>query len=468
MNWSFVFNSLLASAWAIKIRLVCLFLLTLVIAVAYVMLETPKYKTSWVVLLPGTERASTINLDNLGEARSNGKNAYGSVSISPKNTYKEIALSDAVIERAAAEYEIQAYAFSKPRIKLVDQTPAMAFALKGSSVGELRFRAELYNRVFHEVLDELRNNEIERHYEGVEGNLSEARKRLSTAREAIIEYQTSSGIISDNQFQTWLDDAEGLRSDQSNVEVTLAAQQTNIQAKLEQLDISAEQARAFLLLQANPTNRSALTLLSDKLAEHASLSKIYGANNPIRKQLDNEILGIRTSLARNLVAIPNLRDIQRPQLYGLLSAEMGDTLKQINTQLADLKATKAQIAAISEQRNQYAQRIKNHTREAAKLADLKRDHQIAEAIFSSALTKLDSNRLDIYATYPLTQLLTKPGGTIKRDRLQAKLMVVALFLIYGLVSLASVLTHLRRSIAEQGLPHRTFKPYSTEGIQDAT
>ncbi len=451
MNWPLVFKSIIASAWAIKSSLIGVLLFTILLASAYILLEKPKYKTSWVVLLPGTERTSTINLDNLGEARSNGKNAYGSVSISPKNTYKEIALSDAVIERAAIKYEVEAYAFSKPRIKLVDQTPAMTFTLKGNSADELRFRAELYNEVFHDVLDELRNNEIERHYEGVEGNLSEARKRLSVAREAIIEYQTSGSIVSDNQFQTWLSDAEGLRTNQSDFEIKLAAQHGHIQAQLKQLNISSEQAQAFLLLQANPANRSALALLSDKLAEHSSVSKVYGPKNPIRKQLDNEILGLRKSLAQSLVAVPELKNIKRPQLYGLLSPEMGDTLKQINIKLAELQATKAQIKAIGKQRSQYAQRIKDHTREAAKLADLKRDHQIAEAIFSSALTKLDSNRLDIYATYPLTQLLTEPGGTIKRDRLQTKLMLVVMFLIYGLVSLALTLTHLKRSIAEQGL-----------------
>ena len=95
----------------------------------FLTLEKPNFKTSWVLLLPGTERNSTISLDNLGEAQSNGRNAYGSVSISPKNTYKEIALSDAVIELAAAQYGVDAVAFSKPKITLIDQTPAMKFTL---------------------------------------------------------------------------------------------------------------------------------------------------------------------------------------------------------------------------------------------------------------------------------------------------------------------------------------------------
>ena len=133
MNWNLFLNHFVASLLTIKFRLFILILLSVTAIGLCLTLEKPKYKTSWVMLLPGTERASTINLDNLGEARSNGSNAYGSVSISPKNTYKEIALSDAVISKAAEQYGVKAVAFSKPKITLIDQTPAMKFTLVGES-----------------------------------------------------------------------------------------------------------------------------------------------------------------------------------------------------------------------------------------------------------------------------------------------------------------------------------------------
>lgn len=449
MNWSLFIHAFLLSAWKVKFRLIAMFFLTIVIAVLCAKFETPKYKTSWVVLLPGTERASTINLDNLGEARSSGKNAYGSVSISPKNTYKEIALSDAVIQQAASAYGVEAYAFSKPRIKLIDQTPAMEFTLKGTSKDELAGRAALFNDTFHDILDKLRKNEIERHYQGVEGNLSEAKKRLKEAREAILDYQSKSNIVSDEQFQIWLNNAEQLRTKQSQTEVKIASTEATLDAELSQLGVSAEQAEAFLLLQANPANRVAMELLSEKLTEHASKQKIFGKQNPKRQQLEQEIAGIRKSLAGNLRTVPLLSSIKRPQLYGLLSGEIRSSLQRANERIATLKGAKAELAALDTQQNQYTHRIKEHVAEAAQLSDLKRGHQIAEAIFSSALAKLDTSRLDIYATYPLTQLLTEPGGTIKRDRLPAKIMIVALFLVFLLISLALVLTQLRKTLQSE-------------------
>lgn len=449
MNWSLFARYFLISAWEVKKFIAILFVVFTLLAILYVKFEAPNYKTSWIMLLPGTERSSTISLDNLGEARSSGSNAYGSVSISPKNTYKEIALSDAVISEAAEKMGVETFAFSKPRIKLVDQTPAMLFSLKGSSIEELKQKSILYNDTFHNVLDTLRSNEIERHYKGVEGNLQEAKKRLTTARKAMVDYQSTSSIMSDTQFQTWQNDAEQLRTKQSTSQVDFALLNATLTSQLAQLDLSPEQAKAFLLLQANPAIQSALSLLSEKLAKQSSMMKIYGSENPIRKEIEREILGIRKALASNLSSMPNLGNIKRPQLYGLLSQGMGQTLQTINDQTSKLEGIKAELQALRNQRELYEKRIKEHANEAANLGDLKRNHQIAEAIFSSALTKLDTSRLDIYATYPLTQLLTIPGGNIKRDRLQAKLVVVALFLGFGLLSLALTLTNLRKKILEE-------------------
>jgi len=413
----------------------------------YLSVETPSYKTSWIVLLPGTERASTINLDNIGEARSNGGNAYGSVSISPKNTYKEIALSDAVINSAAAQYGVKASAFSKPKITLIDQTPAMKFTLVGESQEELAFRATLYNDTFHATLDKLRSNEIERNFEGIEKNLEEAKRRLSQARQDIVTFQVKSSIISDDQFKRWTNDTEELRTEQTQATIELAALNATLTALLDQLGISAEQAQALLTRQANPTVAAVLDMLSQKLAELASMSARYAAKNPLRKTIEGEIANLTLQLRTLLDGVPNVGNIDNAQLYGLLSRNHVESVEKVNTLLAQQRGLIAQRQTLDDSRQRYLDRLRSHAQGTATLADLQRVHQIAEAIFSSALAKLDTSRLDIYATYPLTQLLTQPGATIKRDRLQAKLMIVASVLIYGMLSLALALIQVRKRVA---------------------
>jgi len=462
MNWPLFFNFLIDAVFKIKLKLFVLLVAISALLAVYLALEKPNYKTSWVVLLPGTERASTINLDNIGEARSNGANAYGSVSISPKNTYKEIALSDAVINSAALEYGVEPVAFSKPRIKLIDQTPAMEFTLRGESQEELFYRANLYNDTFHSTLDKLRNNEIERNFQGIKSNLEKAKQRLSQARQEIVSYQMESSIVSDDQFTRWTNDTEQLRIEQTKTDVELASLEATLNSSLDHLGLSAEQAQALLTRQANPAIATTLKVLSEKLTEQSSQKSTYADQNPIRKKLNREVRGLTSQMRTLLKGVPNLDRIPNSRLYGVLSKNNVALIQSANTMLAKRNGLLAKRKALIESRETYLARVKNHTKDAAKLADLQRAHQIAEAIFSSALAKLDTSRLDIYATYPLTQLLTQPGATIKRDRLQAKLMIVASFLIFGMLALALCLVQVRDVVLSKPDQH------NSDGESDAT
>ncbi len=449
MNWGLFLQHFIASVFAVKFRITILLVAACAAIGLLLATETPKYKTSWVVLLPGTERSSTINLDNLGEARSNGANAYGSVSISPKNTYKEIALSDAVINSAAQQYGVQASAFSKPKITLIDQTPAMKFTLIGESIDELIYRANLYNDTFHTTLDELRQNEIDRNYQGIENNLADAKRRLADARQTIVEYQTNSDFISEQQFKRWMDDAETLRNQRTTTDIEASRLEATLITSLYQLGISSAQAEAMLVLLSNPSIQSNLEQLGTQITKQIDLRTQYDRENPLRKKIDREVAALSAQLRSTFKDVPNIQAISDTHLFALLSDQAATTIQTIAGSLATFDGLNAQSNALKEQQQQYQQQIKAHTQDAATLADFQRDHQIAEAIFSSALAKLDTSRLDIYATYPLTQLLTQPGGTIVQDRLQSKIIMLAMLMIFGLLALATSLAHMRSTLLEK-------------------
>jgi len=427
-----------------KKKLIALVVLFVSISVLFIMLEKPKYKTSWVMLLPGTDRATTINLDNIGEARSAAKNAYGNVSVSPKNTYKEIALSYAVIEQASTDLDIEPYAFTKPRIKLVDQTPAMQFTLKGTDYKKLQHRAKVYHDALHTVLDKLRKNEIDRHYQGIEGNLAEAKQRLKIAREAIIDYQVKGGLVSDQQLELWAQNAEMLRTKKVDADVELAKETAKLSALLQQLQIDQSQARSIVMMQSNPKVVSILysltQLLAQQVAEHAKLAH----KHPKRILIDREVSALSKELQTLLQPYPSLALLPMQKLHALLAKDATDLVKEVTATHTNISSLQSQFSTIERSLQEYQARIISHTKGAGELADLKRNHQIAEAIFSSALAKLDTGKLDIYATYPLTQLLTQPGNIVKRDRLASKLMVLGLMMVCGLLCLVVVLNQVRQ------------------------
>jgi len=206
------------------------------------------------------------------------------------------------------------------------------------------------------------------------------------------------------------------------------------------------------------------------MAEQISLRSQYASQNPVRKKVERNVVALRLELRRVLASVPEIEKIHTTQLLGLLSENSARNIQIINSWLAEYDGLNAQNQALEKSQTEYQLRIKTQTQNAATLADLQRDHQIAEAIFSSALAKLDTSRLDIYATYPLTQLLTQPGATIVRDRLQSKLIIVASFMVFGMLSVALILNVMRKNLfqkdKQQNSPHDTRRTNNSPTVNE--
>ncbi|HEY8578299.1 MAG TPA: hypothetical protein VIL72_00330, partial [Beijerinckiaceae bacterium] len=55
------------------------------------------------------------------------------------------------------------------------------------------------------------------------------------------------------------------------------------------------------------------------------------------------------------------------------------------------------------------ERLARLSEAAATLEDLQKKQLVAEAVYSSAAARLDTNRADVYASYPLLQVLAEPN-----------------------------------------------------------
>ena len=88
----------------------------------------------------------------------------------------------------------------------------------------------------------------------------------------------------------------------------------------------------------------------------------------------------------------------------------------------------------------HEQKLRAQAVQAAKLEDLDRDHKIAEAVFSSALARVDTNRQDIYASYPLLQVMSDASlpetATSPKTTYCVVAALVGTLLILGALALA--------------------------------
>ena len=395
------------------------------IAIAYTVLSKPVYNSSWTMLLPGSGRVSTINLEQIGEAVSNSASAYSNISVSPKTTYREIALSRAVLNRAAERLGLSPAEFGNPKIKLIDQTSAIVFTITGSTARGAQEKARTFNTVFHEALETLRQDELDRQQMGMTVQLERAKQELILARQNILDHQSRSSVVSHEQFEEMALNTERIRLKHADVQSEYFRTTGYSSSLMSAIAITPEQASEILMLQSDQGINAMLARQAELDTEIAAMRMKLASSHPKMQKLQKQADALAAELHTQLeTRTRHLNRMDSGQILPLLRQEARSSVEHFIQTLASRKGLDNQASALAEKLKEFENRLSRHSQDAARLADLIRDHQIAEAIFSSALAKIDTGKLDVYATYPLTQLLTEPGLPARPVRLY-KLMVIA-------------------------------------------
>ena len=118
-------------------------------------------------------------------------------------------------------------------------------------------------------------------------------------------------------------------------------------------------------------------------------------------------------------------------------------------QIADAEALAATRTKLVEQIDSEHNRVMALAPAASRLDDLKRDVQVSEAVFSSALARIDTSKADYFSSYPMLQTLEPPSLPLKPTSPQP-LLAVAGGLGASILLIASlVLTWLRTALLQK-------------------
>ncbi len=189
--------------------------------------------------------------------------------------------------------------------------------------------------------------------------------------------------------------------------------------------ITPEQASEILMLQSDQGINAMLAKQAELDTEIAAKQMKLAGSHPKMQKLQKEADALTAELRTRVTSrTRHLNRLDSGQILPLLRQEARPSVEHFIRTVANRKGLDNQASALQEKLKEFEIRLSKHSQDAARLADLKRDHQIAEAIFSSAIAKIDTGKLDVYATYPLTQLLTEPGLPAGPVRLY-KLVVIA-------------------------------------------
>lgn len=395
-----------------RYSLLCSLVLIMIWApsLVYLKFAKPVYTSKWTLILPGTGINTSMNLENIGQASTSSVSAYGSHSVSPKVNYKTIAESQGVLNLAAKKMNMSIEEFAEPRIKLVDQTSMIFFEVKGDSPDLAEKKSYALYEALETTLVQLRADEIKRREDSVQAMLSDSQDKLKRARDRLLAYQSASGVVAVAQFNQLTSALEQIKLQL----VELKAEQSRLAGEhkrlMKILNMTASQASAALMLQTDPVFQENMTHYAQADALLARLILKMGENHPEVVKARDSWQAAKKILARRVIQLIGKQEASTLTRLMLSSnTTRGELFEKLIFLDTEKQGVSGKIAMLEQQLAELVLRLNRDTKSAATLDDLTRDHQIAEAVFTSVLARIDTGRTDVYASYPLVQILTPPS-----------------------------------------------------------
>lgn len=381
----------------------------------YLKFKAPSYISSWKVALPGTSSSSSINLPEIGQASSSSESPYNSKISDPRETYKLLLSSDGVIESAAEQLNITPQKFGKPKVKIIDNTTLIELAISGKNPQTAKQKAIALQNVFEAELKRLRQAEIAQQDLDSAGTLEEAEKKLQQARQRLSDYQAGSGLFSAQQLEDLSNNIEQLRKEKAQVASQQRRTTGELNRLLRELDVSVEQASDILSLRADRLFQQYLDNYSQISTELVNLEAKYLPSHPIAIAKQEEQARAENALiqrAKTIVGqLVSLNQIEQLYLKSNQNSESNraDLLQEAIALQTDAKGLEEQNQELNRQIRQLEAKLNGSSEGTSKLENIRSNLKIAEAVYSSLLSKLELSKSNASNTYPTISLLTQPN-----------------------------------------------------------
>jgi uncharacterized protein involved in exopolysaccharide biosynthesis len=407
----------------------------------FLQLTPPTYTSKWTLILPGTGAGSAVDLESIGQASTHTSSPYLSSSVDPRENYKAIVTSAPVLQAAAQRLEMSVEDFGMPNIKLLDQTALMQFGVRGASGEQARAKSVALYEAFEGQLNVLREDEGSQREAAAERMLGSFSGKLADNQARILAYQSQAAIVSVDQFKELVLSLETLRRQQ----IELTTREEGVAARTRSLamilGINVSHAADALLLHGDELFQTLLRRYTEPTALLSEYTRKWGDNHPrVILQRERQRAALAALRARSQALIGASDD----ELLRLMALDDADSraalLRELVTLSAESDGLRRQAAVLAESITAYEGRLSASTRDVATLEDLTRKHQVATAVFTTALAKQDIGKADPFAAYPMVQLLASPTLPPAPDRLQATLalaggVAATLFALLGLLLL---------------------------------
>lgn len=382
----------------------------LALAAAFFFLTPKTYSSGFTLILPGAGSSASVNLDSLGQATSNTASPFGSHSLSPTENYKKLLQSYRLRGKVASALGLPLSEVPAPSIKLANQTKLMYVSVKAASPQAAKDLADAWLMSFEVELNALRDEEQDLREMAYRETLAGFEDSVRETQAKIISFQTEHGLISVEQFRDLVGQTETLRIELERAQADMDVARSEVMRLSGILGISAEEAMDILTLLSDSAFQSLIEAHSKATTTCSELADMFGPKHPDVISASQELSGLNKGLfdrGRLLIGFEDFATLDRA--YYTSKGERSSLIAKLVEAAVSLAGVQKRRDAMREQLQNTQRRVEELAVPATELDGLLRDHQVAETVFASALARIDTNRTDVFASYPLTQTVEVPA-----------------------------------------------------------
>ncbi|TGO01926.1 hypothetical protein PN36_34270 [Candidatus Thiomargarita nelsonii] len=420
-------------------------------ALSYLYLTQPTYTSKWTLILPGTGAGANITIDNIGQASTVASSPYGHSTLSPKVNYKSIVENATVLQTAADSMKMTKSTFGKPKIKLIAQTSLILFELNGKSPQQAVDKSWALYHALQTNLQLLRLDEIKQRENSFSTMLRRYENKLKTARDALLAHKIKTKLVSVEQHLLLATSIEQLRQQRAEGLAEHEKKRAQVRQLSKNLGITAQQAADALLLKSDLLFQENLKNYTDASALLTLYLSKWGNNHPqVVKERAHQKASHQAMLKRSSVLLGR-SNVQHLNLNN--SEKRAQLFQNLISLYAEQHGLAAKAKELARLINKIENRLNAQNENAAKLEELQREHRIAEAVYTSARARIETSQADLFASYPLLQMLSKPSlpdkpSSPKRMMGLLGAILASLFTISGLLLIWIRAPYIRKLLNE--------------------
>jgi uncharacterized protein involved in exopolysaccharide biosynthesis len=395
----------------------CVIAMVWATAFAYWRYMPQVYVSQWSLIVPVSNSSSSVNLESIGQASTAPTQPFGVTHLSPKVIYKEIATSDQVRNKAALLMGMKGGQFGKPRVRLIDETSLLNFQINGGTAHEARAKGLAVIEALNQQLDSLRRDEFERRANLVRENLKLYQATVDRARERIVDFQRQTGLLSLQQFTEAATSGEMLRRKLSEKRTEIEKSQSELDRMRARVGLDAITAIRVLRLAGDPTFTQLCATYSEAATNVQEMALRLGQRHPTMVTAMLKQQGTLQEIERKARAAGLEPGIDIGTVVMLLNdSHFSDLLQKMVGTDTTVTGSRHELESLDTEARRLDAVVARMGEDAARLEALRKDHLVAEAVFSSAAARLDTNRTDLFSSYPLLQVLSEPDLAERRSQ----------------------------------------------------